>query len=421
MLFYIWIKILLPYLGGLKMKILLKNGNILTPFREIKNGGIYIKDGKIVSVFENTGDLEKFQINLEKEKNDLKIIDVKKNYVSPGFIDIHTHGAGGYDFMDGTIESILEASKTHMKYGTTSIVPTTLTSTLEELFITFDNFRKAKEKNDGPNLLGLHLEGPYFSMEQRGAQDPRFIRNPDPREYIKILDYSKDIIRWTIAPELPGAIELGIELKKRGILPSIGHSNAIYEEVLKAFEYGFTHITHLYSGMSMVRRINGYRFAGVVESAYLLDDITVEIIADGKHLPKSLLKLIYKIKGSDKICLVTDSMRAAGMPDGEYILGSLKNGQRVVVEDGVAWLPTKDAFAGSIATANKLVKTMVEIAEVPLLEAIKMITSTPAKVINIFDRKGSITPGKDADIVVFDKDIDIKLVIVRGEIRIMNF
>ncbi|MGB9858097.1 MAG: N-acetylglucosamine-6-phosphate deacetylase [Dictyoglomaceae bacterium] len=402
------------------MKILLKNGILLTPFREIKNGGIYIEDGKIVSVFEDANEIEKFENEFKTENNTLKIIDVERNYVSPGFIDIHTHGAGGHDFMDGTVESILEACKTHMKYGTTSIVPTTLTSTLEDLFITLENFKKAKEKNDGPELLGLHLEGPYFSIEQRGAQDPRFIRNPDPKEYMEILNHSKDIIRWTIAPELPGALELGKELRKRGILPSIGHSNATYEEVLKAFEHGFTHITHLYSGMSMVRRINGYRFAGVVESAYLIDDMTVEIIADGKHLPKSLLQLICKIKNSDKICLVTDSMRAAGMPEGEYLLGGLKNGQKVIVEDGVAWLPTKDAFAGSVATVNRLVKTMVEIAEVPLLEAVKMITSTPAKVINIFDRKGSITPEKDADIVVFDKDINIKLVIVRGEIKIMN-
>jgi N-acetylglucosamine 6-phosphate deacetylase (EC 3.5.1.25) len=322
--------------------------------------------------------------------------------------------------MDGSVESILEAIKTHMRYGTTSIVPTTLTSTLEDLFLTLDNFNRAKEKNSGPELLGVHLEGPYFSIEQRGAQDPRFIRNPKPEEYLKILEYSKDIVRWTIAPELPGALELGLELKKRGILPSIGHSNAQYEEVLKAFEYGYTHITHLYSGMSMVRRINGYRYAGVVESAYLIDEITVEVIADGKHLPKSLLQLAYKIKGSDHICLITDSMRAAGMPEGEYILGSLQSGQRVIVKDEVAWLPSKDAFAGSVATSNRLVKTMAEIAGVPLIEAIKMMTATPARVMNVFDRKGSLSPGKDADIVVFDQDINIKLVIVKGEIKAEN-
>jgi N-acetylglucosamine-6-phosphate deacetylase len=218
-------------------------------------------------------------------------------------------------------------------------------------------FKKARENQDGPELLGLHLEGPYFSMEQRGAQDPRFIKNPDREEYMKILDYSGDIIRWTVAPELEGALEMGRELKSRGVLPSIGHSNAIYEDVQRAFENGFTHVTHLYSGMSMVRRINAYRYAGVVESAFLIDDMTVEIIADGKHLPQSLLKLIYKIKGPDRICLVTDSMRAAGMPDGEYILGSLRTDQKVVVEDGVAKLPDRSAFAGSVATADRLVKT----------------------------------------------------------------
>jgi len=402
------------------MRILLKNGILLTPFREIRGGGILTENEKILLLFETSEDIKRYEDKLRKKSEDLKIIDVKGYYISPGFIDIHTHGGGGYDFMDGSVESILEAIKTHMRYGTTSIVPTTLTSTLEDLFLTLDNFKRAKEKNSGPELLGVHLEGPYFSIEQRGAQDPRFIRNPKPEEYLKILEYSKDIVRWTIAPELPGALELGLELKKRGILPSIGHSNAQYEEVLKAFEYGYTHITHLYSGMSMVRRINGYRYAGVVESAYLIDEITVEVIADGKHLPKSLLQLAYKIKGSDHICLITDSMRAAGMPEGEYILGSLQSGQRVIVKDEVAWLPSKDAFAGSVATSNRLVKTMAEIAGVPLIEAIKMMTATPARVMNVFDRKGSLSPGKDADIVVFDQDINIKLVIVKGEIKAEN-
>jgi N-acetylglucosamine-6-phosphate deacetylase len=402
------------------MRILLKNGILLTPFREIKGGGILTENEKILLLFEASEEIKRCEDKLRKESEDLKIIDVKGNYISPGFIDIHTHGGGGYDFMDGSVESILEAIKTHMRYGTTSIVPTTLTSTLEDLFLTLDNFKRAKEKNNGPELLGIHLEGPYFSIEQRGAQDPRFIRNPKPEEYLKILEYSKDIVRWTIAPELPGALELGLELKKRGILPSIGHSNAHYEEVLKAFEYGYTHITHLYSGMSMVRRINGYRYAGVVESAYLIDEITVEVIADGKHLPKSLLQLAYKIKGADHICLITDSMRAAGMPEGEYILGSLQSGQRVIVKDEVAWLPSRDAFAGSVATSNRLVKTMAEIVRVPLIETIKMMTATPARVMNVFDRKGSLAPGKDADIVVFDQDINIKLVIVKGEIKVEN-
>jgi N-acetylglucosamine-6-phosphate deacetylase len=399
------------------MKLLIKNGNILTPFREITGGGLLIKGGVISEVLETEQDVCKAESNLMAAQEDSKIIDAGGNYIAPGFIDIHTHGAGGHDFMDGTVEAILEAARAHMRHGTTSLVPTTLTSSLEDLFKTLDNFKKAGEYQDGPELLGIHLEGPYFSMEQRGAQDPRFIKNPDREEYMKILDSSKDIIRWTVAPELEGALAMGRELKNRGVLPSIGHSNAIYEDVQRAFENGFTHVTHLYSGMSMVRRINAYRYAGVVESAFLIDDMTVEIIADGKHLPQSLLKLIYKIKGPDRICLVTDSMRAAGMPDGEYILGSLKSGQEAIVEEGVAKLPDRSAFAGSVATADRLVKTMVEIAGVPLIDAVRMMTSTPARIIGAADRKGALVPGKDADIIVFDERINIKTVITRGTVR----
>jgi len=213
---------------------------------------------------------------------------------------------------------------------------------------------------------------------------------------------------------------MGNILRERGILGCIGHSNAIYKEVLAAYENGFIHITHLYSGMSMVRRINAFRYSGVVESAYLIDEMTVEIIADGKHLPASLLKLIYKIKGADKICLITDSMRAAGMPEGEYILGSLKDGQKVIVEDGVAKLMDRSAFAGSVATSNRLVKTVVDLAEIPFHKAIKMVTLTPARVMKIDDKKGSLAVGKDADIVVFDKNINPLMVIVGGDIRINN-
>ncbi|PNR94109.1 N-acetylglucosamine-6-phosphate deacetylase [Petrotoga sp. HWH.PT.55.6.1] len=391
------------------MRLIIRNGSVITPIRVIDRGGIIVEKGKISEIF--TG--EDF---FAQEKD--KIIDAEGNYISPGFIDIHSHGGGGYDFMDGSVEAIEKGSLAHLKYGTTSIVPTTLTSTKKELFKTLDSYRKAKEQmKNGPNLIGIHLEGPYLSMEQRGAQDPRYIKNPEPEEYEEILNYSDDIIRWTIAPELKGALEMGRKLVERGILPSIGHTNAIYEEVLKAFECGFSHITHLYSGMSMVKRINAYRYAGVVESAFLLDDASVEIIADGKHLPSSLLKLVYKIKGPEKICLVTDSMRAAGMPDGVYTLGSSIDGQKVIVEEGVAKLLDKSAFAGSVATASRLVKTMVTLADVPLQEAVKMMTLTPAKIIKIDDRKGSLTIGKDADIVIFDKDINILKVIINGEIQ----
>lgn len=382
------------------------NARIITPFSLIENGSILVEDSKIVLISDHNVQTSSY---IE--------IDVKGNYVSPGWIDIHTHGAGGYDFMDGTIEAFIGVAEEHARHGTTAMVPTTLTSTNEELKNTFNVYQQAKDLNKkGSLFLGLHLEGPYFSMKQKGAQDPRYIRNPDLDEYEKILQWSDDIIRWSAAPELQGALDFGRYLSERSILPSIAHTDATYEEVLQAFQNGFTHVTHLYSCTSSVKRMNGYRYAGVVESAFLIDDMTVEIIADGVHLPPSLLKLVYKIKGPSGIALVSDSMRAAGMPDGESILGSLKNGQKVVVEDGVAKLPDRTAFAGSVATADILVKNMYYLAEVPLIDAIRMITLTPAEIIGVSHAKGSIEPGKDADLVIFDEKINVIMTVINGRI-----
>lgn len=382
------------------------NAKIITPYRIIEKGSLLLQEGKIIQISEES-----------KNEPDCLEIDAKGLYVSPGFIDIHVHGGGGHDFMDGTVESYLGAAEIHAKHGTTSMVPTTLTSTNDELMNTFSVYRKANQENvRGSEFLGIHLEGPYFALSQRGAQDPKYIRNPHPEEYEKILEWSKDIIRWSAAPELEGSFTFANFLKDHGILASIAHSDAIYEEVEKAFEAGFTHITHLYSGMSGVKRINAFRYAGVIESAFLLDDMTVEIIADGVHLPPSLLKLIYKIKGASRTALVTDAMRGAGMPEGESILGSIKQGQKVIIEGGVAKLPDRTAFAGSVATTDRLVRTMVNTAAVPIVDAVRMMTSSPAKIIGVDHRKGTLAAGKDADIVLFDKDIQIFMTIIKGNI-----
>jgi len=345
------------------------------------------------------------------------VIDAAGKYVSPGFIDIHVHGGGGHDFMDNTLDAFLEIAQLHARHGTTSFTPTTLSCEKRALLKTLSLYEEADALNgSGAQFTGLHIEGPYFSMNQRGAQDPRFIRLPDPEEYEEILKRSSIVKRWSAAPELKGAITFGKFLKSKGVLPSIAHTDAVYEEVLEAFENGYTHVTHLYSAMSGVTRRNAFRFAGVVESAFLLDDMTVEIIADGIHLPPALLKLVYKIKGPDKIALITDAMRAAGMPPGESILGDLDNGLKVIVEDGVAKLPDRSAFAGSVVTADKLVSNMITLAEVPLTDAIKMITSTPAAIMGVADRKGSLVVGKDADIVIFDQDIKIQYTIIGGKV-----
>jgi len=382
------------------------NANIITPSGFLKEGTLIIADGKIAEI--STGN-----ISIENANE----IDAGGKYVSPGFIDMHVHGGGGHDFMDNTLEAFLGIAKTHAKYGTTALMPTTLSCEKEDLLTTLKMYEQADAINkEGADFVGIHIEGPYFAMSQKGAQDPRYIRNPNPEEYEEILAASKHVKRWSAAPELPGTIEFGRFLQKNNVLAAIAHTDAIYDEVIKAYEVGFTHATHFYSCMSGVSRRNAYRYAGVIESAYLIDDMTVEIIVDGVHLPAPLLKLVYKIKGTENTALITDAMRGAGMPAGMSVLGSLKDGLDVIIEDGVAKLPDRSAFAGSVATTDRLVRNMITLAEVPLLEVIKMASATPAKILNIQDSKGELVKGKDADIVIFDEEINIDTTIVQGNV-----
>jgi N-acetylglucosamine-6-phosphate deacetylase len=387
------------------MRQKLTNGTILTPFRAIKNGTIVIENGQIVGIHEGN-----------VEVPDATEINAKGQYIAPGFIDIHVHGGGGFDFMDGTEEAFLKIAELHAQYGTTSLVPTTLTAEKEDLLQTLDVYENANRQNTkGANFLGIHLEGPYFALSQRGAQDPRYIRNPDPAEYEEILSHSSSVVRWSAAPELDGAIAFGQRLRQKGILAAIAHTDAFYDDVLAAYENGYSLVTHLYSAMSGVTRKNAFRYAGVIESAFLLD-LDVEIIGDGIHLPAPLLKLIYKIKGADRTALITDAMRGAGMPEGESTLGSLKNGLKVIIEDGVAKMPDRTSFAGSVATFDRLVRNMVNMADVSLLEAVRMASTTPARIMGVDNRKGLIAKGKDADIVFFDKDINVSMTMVGGKV-----
>jgi len=382
------------------------NGRIITPGKIINGGSMLVKDGVIAEISEGNIDVP-----------DATVIDATGKYVSSGFIDLHIHGGGGHDFMDNTVEAFLEIARTHAKYGTTAMSPTTLSSSKEDLLETLRIYNLADKQNTGgAQFIGMHLEGPYFALNQCGAQDPRYIRNPDPEEYKEILASTKSIKRWSAAPELNGAIEFGKYIIDKGILAAIAHTDAVYEDALEAFENGYTLATHLYSGMLGVTRRNAYRYAGVVEAAFLIEGMDVEIIADGIHLPPPLLKLVYKIKGAKRTALITDAMRAAGMPPGESVLGGLKNGLKVIVEDGVAKLPDRSAFAGSVATFDLLVRNMVKLAGVPLVDAIEMSALTPARIMSIADKKGSLETGKDADIVIFDDDINIEKTIVNGNV-----
>ena len=384
------------------------NARIVLPDTILDDHYLSVKNGVIESIGKGTPD--------RKQLNSCTTVDCGGQYLSPGFIDIHCHGGGGADFMDGHMEDILTAARAHLIHGTTGICPTTLTCSDEELFTFFESFRQAREVTEQmPHLLGIHLEGPYFSPAQAGAQPPKYLVHPRPEHYHEILRRGQgNIVRWSAAPELPGALELGDELAGKGIKVSMGHSEAGVEDIVNAMELGYSQITHFYSAMSTITRKRGRRVLGLIECGYLFDRLKVEIIADGIHLPPELLKLILKCKNHDDICLVTDSMRGAGMPDGPSLLGSKKNGVPVIIEDGIANMPDFSSFAGSVATTDRLVRVMVQKAGLPVWEAVKMASLNPASFLGIQETYGSIQPGKSADLLIFDDDIRISSVYVSG-------
>lgn len=386
------------------------NARVVLPDRILEQGYVSVKNGIIQTVGPGEPPDEL------PHHSQIKIIDCENNYLSPGFIDTHCHGGGGADFMDGTTDDILIASRAHLKHGTTGLCPTTLTCSDDELFQFFECYKEAKIITDQmPHLLGIHLEGPYFSPSQAGAQPPEYLVSPQKEHYQKILQKGGDnIVKWSVAPELAGAMELGDELRSRGILALMGHSDAKYDIILKAMDHGYTQLTHFYSAMSTITREHGHRKLGLVEAGYLHDQLTIEIIADGIHLPPELLKLITKLKPHDHICLVTDSMRGADMPDGPSLLGSKAHGVPVIIRDGIANMPTFDSFAGSIATTDRLARVMVQEVGLPVWDAVRMVSLNPAAFLGKNDLYGSIEPGKSADLLIFDENIQISSVYVAG-------
>jgi len=385
----------------------LYNARIVLEDRTIENGFLVVENDRIAHIGE--GSVAEPYLSLEKT-------DCQGMILAPGFIDLHCHGGGDSDFMDGTVDDILTAARAHLRHGTTTIAPTTLTCSDEELFDFFDHYEEAKSvKENMPRLCGVHLEGPYFSKDQAGAQPPRYLVTPKKEHYEEILERSHgNIFRWSIAPELEGAMELGDVLREKGILVSIGHSNATYDVVKESLKHGYSHLTHFYSGMSGLIRVKGVRVLGVIECGYCFDELDVEIIADGKHLPPELLRMIVKCKDNSKISLVTDSMRGAGMPEGPSVLGSRKDGLEVIIKDGIANMMDFSGFAGSVATTDRLVRTMVNEAGLKLHEAVNMMSLHPARLLRKEAEIGSIAVGKLADLVLLDDTITARDVYVGG-------
>ncbi len=374
----------------------IKGGRVIAD-KKIFDADVYYADGVILSVTDAVLPAD-------------EVIDAAGLYVSPGFIDMHTHGAVGHDFSSSTADEILEAVRFHMKHGTTTILPTFASCTMEEMTKGLIEVGKAMEKGGAPNILGTHLEGPYFSLQQAGAQDPTRITEPKEADYTELIRrFRKYIYRWSYAPERDTDQKFTKYLVAHGILPAVGHSDAIYSELKPAYEAGCKLVTHLYSGTSTITRDHGFRRLGVNECAYLWDDMDVEIIADGCHLPPELIQMIVKCKGVDRISLVTDSLKVAGTDAKESGVGSTK----CIIEDGVCKLADRSAFAGSIATTDRLVYVVTKKAGIPLADAVFMAAQNPARVLGV--KKGQLTPGYDADILFFDDDINVRTVIVGGQ------
>lgn len=386
------------------MSTLFINARVVLQERILENGAVRVDDGIIKDVYED---------QYSSQPGD-EIIDAHGLYLAPGFIDVHIHGGDGGYFMSANQDQIDATCKMHLKHGTTSMTPSLSTAPKRMLTDAMDAVNLYEQRvAERPNFLGFHLEGPYLSPKACGAMPEGYMRTPDPVEYMDLAQ-KYNIVRWALAPELPGGIEMIQYLNRRGIRTSIAHSDALFEDAMKAYEAGCQCVTHFYSLTSMVRRIDAYRYAGTLELAYLMDDMWVEVIGDGKHLPESLLRLIYKLKGPDRIMLITDGISAAGWERMEGEAFS-QTGMPIIVEDGVAKIPSRQSFAGSIATMDRVVRTMIQLADVPVKDAVKMASANPAKHLGVFNRKGSISVGKDADLVLFDDNVVIDSVFVAGK------
>lgn len=374
------------------------NAQVLTPAGWIHNGSVVLDGNAIKEVLNHTRKIE----NVDK------YIDAKGGYVLPGGIEMHVHGGGGRDFMEGTEDAFRVAVAAHQKYGTTSIFPTLSSSTVPMIREAAATCDKLMAEKDSP-ILGLHLEGHYFNPKMSGAQMPENIKLPDPKEYVPIIEDFTCIKRWDAAPELPGTDEFARYITSKGVVAALGHTAANYEEVLRGYNAGFSHATHFYNAMPGFHKNGEYKQEGTVEAVYLIDGISVEMIADGIHVPVPILKLIHKIKGVERTALVTDALACAASDSNTAF------DPRVIIEDGVCKLADRSALAGSIATMDRLIRTTVNMAGIPLEDAARMASETPARIMGVYDRKGSIQKGKDADIIIFDKDLNLTNVIAMGK------
>ena len=385
--------------------LLIVGGRVLMPERVLRPADVLVEAGRISQVAPSL-----------VAPDGARVIDAEGLTVAPGFIDLHIHGGAGADFMDATPTAVETITRFHAVGGTAAMLATTASSSSEELLAALDNLGQSRGAECAQcDIVGVHLEGPYFAQAKRGCHLGRWVRDPAAEEYETVLERYDFIGSMTLAPELPGALELISALSQAGAIPSAGHSDATIEEVRAAIDRGLRHVTHLYSAMSTITKDGPYRIAGLLEATLLEEGLTTEVIADGRHAPAELVALAVKCKGPERLCLVTDAMRGAGMPDGIYTFGG-PQGLEAVVRDGVAVMPDNSGFASSTVRMKDLVRNMVNLVGVPLPDALRMASTTPASVAGVSDRKGTIEPGKDADLVLLDADLDVVMTVCRGRV-----
>lgn len=377
------------------------NGKVITPQGVDRQARLVLKAGRIAEITREQGGVEGAQT-----------IDAQGAYVAPGCIDTHLHGGDGHDFTEATPEAFRAIAYAHATQGVTTLYPTLAVAPTTV-------FRQAikacetvvSQPYEGARIEGLHLEGNYINPLLKGGQDERFIQLPDPAEYQELLESTRLIKRWTAAPELPGALEFARYAHSKGILVSLGHTAADFPTVKRAYEAGFTHATHFYNAMSGVHKQREYKHEGTIESVYLVPEMTVELVADGIHVPPAILRLVCAFKGIDRISLISDAMAAAACLRPEH----LRLDPRMIVEDGVCKLADRSALTGSIASGIRLIQVMAEKAEIPVADCVRMAATNPARLMGIDDRKGSIERGKDADLILFDENFHLQSVWIGGK------
>ncbi|MDI7276526.1 MAG: N-acetylglucosamine-6-phosphate deacetylase [Anaerolineae bacterium] len=385
-------------------RLWIRAGTLVTPHRTHEGVTLVLHDGLVEELI--PGDRP-------APAPDEEVIDAREYVVGPGFIDLHVHGGGGFDTMDGTAEAIEGLSAFHSRHGTTSLLPTTVAAPVGQIHAALAAVAASMERpNSGARVLGAHVEGPFLSQEKRGAHLARFVRPPAGEQDRWLWEHLPGIRRLTLAPEVPGALELTRQLRQRGVLVSLGHSMADEDLVARAVLAGASHVTHLFNAMSTMEKVGPLRRIGLAEAGLAREDLSVEVIADGWHVPLSLVRLVVRAKGVGMVALVTDAMRAAGLPEGRYLLGS-EEAMGVTVRGGMA-VTDEGGLAGSIAGMDQMVRNVARGVPMPLAEAWQMASLTPARILGLAGRMGEVAVGKAADLVILDRELEVVATIVDG-------